>query len=173
MLLRHALNQRIAQYHRNHGASLHRLLTVKQHTFPQNFPLIWTRATSTVAPLLETDYSTDELRASGEKLANIELRDYQQEALDRVVQKYAEGVTRQLVAMPTGAGKTLFFCCLAKLLDKKTLILTNRHELLQQTKNEWTRVSPDEPLGLMYGKKAELDRQDLHARHLHDVYSWP
>ena len=37
------------------------------------------------------------------------LRDYQQEALAVILQKYQAVITRQLVALPTGTGKTILF----------------------------------------------------------------
>ena len=39
----------------------------------------------------------------------IELRDYQQECLAAIQSSAARGVKRQLVALPTGTGKTVIF----------------------------------------------------------------
>ena len=37
----------------------------------------------------------------------ISLRPYQQEALDAIIANEANGINRQLVVLPTGAGKTI------------------------------------------------------------------
>lgn len=63
------------------------------------------------------------------------LRDYQQAAINLVCQGFME-FDRQLVVLPTGAGKTICFAALAKRFwekrKEKTLILSHREELVQQ-----------------------------------------
>lgn len=61
----------------------------------------------------------------------MELRPYQQEALDAVLKHLAE-YRSTAVAMPTGSGKTPVFCEVARQLDRRTLILAHREELLSQ-----------------------------------------
>lgn len=59
------------------------------------------------------------------------LRPYQQEALDAVLKHLAD-CRSTAVAMPTGSGKTVVFCEVARQLDRRTLILAHREELLAQ-----------------------------------------
>lgn len=48
----------------------------------------------------------------------IPLRPYQQEALDAILQAKRRGVRRQLVVLPTGAGKTVLFAALIDHLSR-------------------------------------------------------
>jgi len=72
----------------------------------------------------------------------VELRPYQQEALDSIKSFIENNVTRQLVVLPTGAGKTVIFTHLSQHIDNALpmLILAHREELLTQAKNklEWS-----------------------------------
>ncbi|CAB4163171.1 SSL2 DNA or RNA helicases of superfamily II [uncultured Caudovirales phage] len=62
------------------------------------------------------------------------LRDYQDEAKTETISGFAEA-GKQLVVIPTGGGKTIFFAHLAKhFAPGKTLILAHREELLEQAK---------------------------------------
>ncbi len=45
----------------------------------------------------------------------MELRNYQLECLEKIKSSYADGINRQLVALPTGTGKTVIF---ANLMEK-------------------------------------------------------
>ena len=61
-------------------------------------------------------------------------RDYQADAVNVVMGKLSQGVSRQIVVLPTGSGKTVF----AKLLFgsfKKLLFITDTEELLLQSAN--------------------------------------
>ncbi|GEM_PF-5010113 len=57
-------------------------------------------------------------------------RPYQAEALDAVLGHWHEGVTRQLVSLPTGCGKILIFGIVAGALKTRTFVLAHREELL-------------------------------------------
>lgn len=65
----------------------------------------------------------------------ITLRDYQRDCLDAIFKGYAE-FDRQLVVLPTGAGKTICFAAAAlrtwQESGQRTLILAHREELIQQ-----------------------------------------
>lgn len=63
------------------------------------------------------------------------LRDYQSEAIAAVVRARRRGVRRQLVCLPTGAGKTVIFSELARLARRPVLVLAHRAELLEQARN--------------------------------------
>lgn len=71
---------------------------------------------------------------------NIQLRDYQQECLTSIHTAWQNGITRQLVALPTGTGKTVIFSQLPSMFpEKKILVIAHRGELLEQAaeKIEW------------------------------------
>lgn len=65
----------------------------------------------------------------------MELRPYQREAKNAVLDQWASGVSRTLLVLPTGCGKTIVFCTLAKELvsrGDRVLIMAHRGELLEQ-----------------------------------------
>jgi ATP-dependent helicase IRC3 len=73
------------------------------------------------------------------------LRPYQQEALDAVLRNYDKGISKQLVVLPTGAGKTVIFSHLPKIKSNSLpmLVLAHRSELLEQAKDKITASNPD------------------------------
>lgn len=88
------------------------------------------------------------------------LRDYQQQAIDAVLAGQARGITRPLLVLPTGAGKTVVFCHLARRLNLRTLILAHREELIEQAMQKMYHVDPSADVGIV---KAERDQ---HARRI-------
>ena len=60
------------------------------------------------------------------------LRDYQQELLDKVFSAFREGYRRPLVVAPCGAGKSYIFAELIRRTRGEALVLTHRQELKQQ-----------------------------------------
>jgi superfamily II DNA or RNA helicase len=58
----------------------------------------------------------------------IEPRKYQIEAVNAIIEAQKRGVSRQLVSLPTGTGKTIVFGLLARRLGVRTLILVHREE---------------------------------------------
>lgn len=65
----------------------------------------------------------------------MELRPYQREAENAVLDQWASGVSRTLLVLPTGCGKTIVFCTLARELvsrGDRVLIMAHRGELLEQ-----------------------------------------
>ena len=65
----------------------------------------------------------------------MKLRDYQQEALESVINLYKSGVNSQLVVLPTGSGKTVVIASILKHFNKKALIIAHRKELIHQNKS--------------------------------------
>jgi superfamily II DNA or RNA helicase len=63
----------------------------------------------------------------------IALRPYQQEALTAIAAAELRGVRRQVVSLPTGAGKTIIFAHMIAERQTRTLILVHRDELIRQT----------------------------------------
>jgi superfamily II DNA or RNA helicase len=66
----------------------------------------------------------------------ITLRDYQEEAIARVLHAWTLPSRRALVVFPTGAGKTIIFASLLKRLNEPALILAHREELLTQAREK-------------------------------------
>jgi superfamily II DNA or RNA helicase len=65
--------------------------------------------------------------------ASITLRPYQQQALTAIEAAALRGVQRQVVSLPTGAGKTIIFTHLLVHRHTRTLIVVHREELITQT----------------------------------------
>lgn len=83
----------------------------------------------------------------------IELRPYQQEALDAIEAAERRGITRPLVAMATGAGKTVVFAHLLKRRPGRGLVLAHREELLEQAAAKIKAVWPGVDLGIVQGER--------------------
>lgn len=66
----------------------------------------------------------------------MQLRPYQLEAIQRIVAARKRGVRRMLVALPTGAGKTVIFSELIALSKYDVLVLAHRDELLNQAQTK-------------------------------------
>jgi len=86
---------------------------------------------------------------------NVALRDYQLEALAAIERAEAGGVRRQVLALPTGTGKTVVFAELIRRRGGRALVLVHRDELLTQALDKLAVV------GLAAGVvKAERDEVD-------------
>jgi ATP-dependent helicase IRC3 len=74
------------------------------------------------------------------------LRPYQRASLDAVLDRYAAGVRRQLIAMPTGSGKTVCFANLPSLLKDilpgQIMVIAHRKELLDQAAAKISHWNP-------------------------------
>jgi superfamily II DNA or RNA helicase len=90
----------------------------------------------------------------------IKLRDYQEGALEAIT---ASESKRQLVALPTGTGKTVVFSSLIQRLGRdagwdgpggafSALILAHRDELLQQAADKLTQVAPELAMSIGFVK---------------------
>ncbi len=66
----------------------------------------------------------------------MKLRGYQQEAVEAVIAARNRGVRRMVLALPTGAGKTVVFSELIRLARHDVLVLAHRDELLVQAKEK-------------------------------------
>ena len=75
----------------------------------------------------------------------LQLRPYQQEALDSIVSFSQKGINKQLVVLPTGAGKTVIFSHLPLFKQNSfpMLVLAHRAELLYQAKEKISWSNPD------------------------------
>ena len=75
----------------------------------------------------------------------IVLRPYQTEALEAVLSSEAKGINKQLIVLPTGAGKTVIFSHLPTIRKESTpmLVIAHRAELLHQAKNKIQQMNPN------------------------------
>ena len=73
-----------------------------------------------------------------------ELRPYQRECIQRIVESYKANRRRVLVSLPTGTGKTVVFASFPRALrmKKKMLILAHRDELLEQAREKLLNIDP-------------------------------
>ena len=81
----------------------------------------------------------------------IEIRDYQEEIIQKVVSK---AVKRPLVVLPTGTGKTYIFAEIIKRLGEPALILAHRDELITQAEEKLRNVYSTADIGVV---KADLN----------------
>jgi superfamily II DNA or RNA helicase len=90
---------------------------------------------------------------------NIELREYQREAIAAVRDSWVQrGVRRPLIGLPTGTGKTVVFSTIAESAVRRgsrVLILAHRDELLSQAADKLLQVAPDlaMQIGFVQGKR--------------------
>ncbi len=90
----------------------------------------------------------------------VPLRDYQQQALDAILTAYERGVTRQLVSLPTGAGKTFLAAHLVRRVaatpDWRTVFMVHRDELATQSMRALQQINPDLRVGLVKAGNNDL-----------------
>ena len=71
----------------------------------------------------------------------LELRPYQRDALTAIDAAAFRGIQRQVVSLPTGAGKTVIFAHLVIERQVRALILVHRDELVRQTLDKLAMVA--------------------------------
>lgn len=89
----------------------------------------------------------------------VELREYQLEAVESILHEFETGVHRQLIVLPTGSGKTIVMAAIAKALNKKTLLIAHRQELIDQAAEKIPLIWPDVSIGICMGDRDEVDQQ--------------
>lgn len=89
----------------------------------------------------------------------LDLRDYQRDAIAAIRTAADEGCRRQLLVLPTGAGKTVTFGALAHEIGGETLILAHRDELIRQAVDKLRLIWPDAPCGVV-----KASENDVHAQ---------
>ncbi len=112
-----------------------------------DYPTTETR--SRVADSRERARSTEALETPG-----VALRPYQLEALEAIEDRFNAGVRRQLVALPTGTGKTVVFAEVIRRRPGRALVLAHRGELLDQATDKIIAAAPGLRVGIV---KAERD----------------
>lgn len=93
------------------------------------------------------------------KMSSIKLRDYQASALSHVIDNFKSGVNKQLLVLPTGAGKTIVMAAIAKHFNKRLLLLAHREELIQQGTSKLKTFWPRADIGICKGTRNDIDRQ--------------
>jgi superfamily II DNA or RNA helicase len=93
----------------------------------------------------------------------MELRPYQQAALERVRARLWIGVNRQLLKLPTGMGKTVCFAALPDFLAFKNrmLVLVHREELAAQAADKLRKWNPTRRVGIEMGDQSAGDGDQL------------
>lgn len=90
------------------------------------------------------DLVPDPVMARAIPTTNLQLRDYQQECLVKIQDAYQSGIVRQLVALPTGTGKTVIFSQIPHLFpEKRMLVIAHREELLEQAAEKISWANPN------------------------------
>ncbi len=79
----------------------------------------------------------------------IELRDYQQLQVKRVLAARKRGKKAALVISATGTGKTITLVEITRLLRVKTVVLAHREQLLEQTRQKMLLVNPQADIGIV------------------------
>src|SRR5918999_4380589 len=88
--------------------------------------------------------------------APLVLRPYQEEALEAINNAALDGVTRPLVALPTGTGKTVVFGYLLARRAIPALVLAHRDELIRQAVDKLLLVNPDFEIGVAKAEENEV-----------------
>jgi len=85
------------------------------------------------------------------------LRPYQAEAIEAILAAQTRGVTRPLVVLPVGAGKTIVFAHLLRQRAGRALVLAHRDELLQQAVAKLRLIDPTAQIGLVKADDNAVD----------------
>jgi len=92
-------------------------------------------------------------------MKKITLRDYQTEAIEAVIKAHQENINRQLIALPTGAGKTIIMAAIARHYNKRVLILAHREELIIQARDKFKHVWPSANIGICKAQSKQYNNQ--------------
>ena len=84
------------------------------------------------------------------------LREYQQQAVDQVIQYFKKKRAPAMVVLPTGAGKSLVIAELARIARGRVLVLAHVKELVEQNYEKY--VSYGMPAGIF---SASLGKKDF------------
>ena len=95
----------------------------------------------------------------------MQLRYYQQEAIDAAFHWFDTQNTHPLIVLPTGAGKTVVFASMIKKIfeenpDSRVLILAHRQELISQADEKLKTVWPCAPSGLLAAGLKQFDSHE-------------
>lgn len=94
----------------------------------------------------------------GRRPVGVQLRPPQFDAKLAVFNERAAGITRPLVVLPTGVGKTIFAGDLSGHL-RRTMFLVPTYELLEQTVRMYQRLYPDDKVGVVHGNLSQSSNE--------------
>jgi superfamily II DNA or RNA helicase len=99
--------------------------------------------------------------AAGTISSKIQLRDYQEQAIEAVDLAWRQGRKAPLIVLPTGTGKTIVSAMMMNNLFSmrggRSLFLAHRRELLDQTSDK-IRLVGGCTVGIVQGKRNQMDR---------------
>jgi superfamily II DNA or RNA helicase len=100
----------------------------------------------------------------------MKLKPRQLEAQTAIFEALDRGVTRQLVSLPTGVGKTVLACHVA-CNHQSTLFLCHRQELLAQTAATMKRIAPDLEHGFIRPGEHRIEPEGFTIGMIQTVYN--
>lgn len=95
--------------------------------------------------------------AAGGALPSISLRPYQVEAVSACEDGWRSGLSRLLIVLATGLGKTIVFSDLLRKEGGRALVIAHRDELLEQAREKILFVHPDAEIGMVRRKENDVD----------------
>ena len=90
----------------------------------------------------------------------LQLRDYQTECLDAISASAKADISKPLVSLPTGTGKTIIFAYIVRQIAHRggrSLILVHRDELLSQAEDKLKIICPEIQVGVVKASRNDLD----------------
>ena len=93
------------------------------------------------------------------RAAVIHPRPYQKEAIAASEEAMARGVNRQLLALPTGTGKTVVFSQVIARRPGRALVIAHRDELICQAVSKVEAVAPDLRVGVVKADEDDFDAE--------------
>ena len=90
----------------------------------------------------------------------LQLRDYQTECLTAISEASNADISRPLVSLPTGTGKTIIFAYIIRKIAERggrSLVLVHRDELLNQAEDKLRMIWPEAEVGVVKAARNELD----------------
>src|SRR5215207_5425842 len=113
---------------------------------------------STVQSEVSAAANAAQLAAAQEAAAPvISLRPYQVEAVQAAEGAWQSGLSRLLMVLATGLGKTICFASLLQREEGRTLVVAHRDELLEQAREKILLVHPTAEIGMVRRKENEVD----------------
>ncbi len=88
----------------------------------------------------------------------MKLRPYQEECVEAIKNRFSHGINRQLINLPTAAGKTVIFANLIQQMNRKTLVLAHTGELIGQAKEKIEMICPGLDLGIVNANNKQFEK---------------